>query len=225
MPTPTRESDSASRPGALRRLTRQRGAVIGMVILGTLATMALAAPWLSPRDPIKTAPREALPGARRALPARQRSVRPRRRQPRAPRRAALADGRPDRGLDRGRARHAGRSVVGLLRRASRRARDARRGRPAGVSRHPARAGDRERAEPRLEQRDDRRRPVGGAELRPARPGQHALGPGASLRGSRAGARQPRPLDRRPLHPAERRRAPDRDRHARPAAPRSSRRRH
>jgi peptide/nickel transport system permease protein len=66
MPTPTRESDSASRPGALRRLVRQRGAVVGLVILGTLAAMALAAPWLSPRDPIKTAPREALqaPGAR-----------------------------------------------------------------------------------------------------------------------------------------------------------------
>jgi peptide/nickel transport system permease protein len=66
MPTPIRESDSASRPGALRRLTRQRGAVVGLVILGTLAAMALAAPWLSPRDPIKTAPREALqaPGAR-----------------------------------------------------------------------------------------------------------------------------------------------------------------
>jgi peptide/nickel transport system permease protein len=66
MPTSTRESDSASRPGALRRLLRQRGAVIGMIILAVLAAMALAAPWLSPRDPIKTAPREALqsPGAR-----------------------------------------------------------------------------------------------------------------------------------------------------------------
>jgi len=37
-----------------------------MIILAVLAAMALAAPWLSPRDPIKTAPREALqaPGSR-----------------------------------------------------------------------------------------------------------------------------------------------------------------
>ena len=60
------ESDSDSRPGALQRLMRQRGAVVGLVILAALALMALAAPWLSPRDPIRTAPREALqaPGAR-----------------------------------------------------------------------------------------------------------------------------------------------------------------
>src|SRR5919197_879404 len=66
MPSSIRESDSANRPGALRRLCRQRGAVVGLVILVVLAAMALAAPWLSPRDPIKTAPREALqpPGAR-----------------------------------------------------------------------------------------------------------------------------------------------------------------
>src|SRR5882724_369076 len=59
------ESDSDSRPGALQRLMRQRGAVVGLVILAALALMALAAPWLSPRDPIKTAPRTALqpPGA------------------------------------------------------------------------------------------------------------------------------------------------------------------
>jgi peptide/nickel transport system permease protein len=66
MPSSTPASDSGSRPGALRRLTRQRGAVVGLVILTVLAAMAAAAPWLSPRDPIKTAPREALqaPGAR-----------------------------------------------------------------------------------------------------------------------------------------------------------------
>ena len=40
MPTSIRESDSASRPGALRRLTRQRGAVLGLVILSLLASMA-----------------------------------------------------------------------------------------------------------------------------------------------------------------------------------------
>jgi len=47
-------------------LVRQRGALIGLVILAVLATMAVAAPWLSPRDPIRTAPREALqpPGGR-----------------------------------------------------------------------------------------------------------------------------------------------------------------
>src|SRR5262247_4085548 len=60
MPTSIPESDSASRPGALRRLTRQRGAVLGLVILCLLASMAVAAPWLSPRDPIRTAPRDAL---------------------------------------------------------------------------------------------------------------------------------------------------------------------
>ena len=69
MPTPIPESDSASRPGALRRLVRQRGAVLGLVILSLLASMAAAAPWLSPRDPIKTAPRESLqpPGVRFVL--------------------------------------------------------------------------------------------------------------------------------------------------------------
>src|SRR5205814_9407169 len=44
-----------------RRLARHRGALVGLVILGALVTMALAAPWLSPRDPMKTAPRTALP--------------------------------------------------------------------------------------------------------------------------------------------------------------------
>ena len=66
MPSSIPESGSASRPGALPRLLRQRGAVLGLVILAALALMALAAPWLSPRDPIKTSPREALqpPGPR-----------------------------------------------------------------------------------------------------------------------------------------------------------------
>lgn len=52
-----------------RRFRRQRGAVIGLVILGGLALMALGAPWLSPRDPIRTAAREALqpPGPRFVL--------------------------------------------------------------------------------------------------------------------------------------------------------------
>jgi peptide/nickel transport system permease protein len=57
-------------PGvAVARLARQRGAVVGLVILGGLALMALGAPWLSPRDPIKTTPRDALqpPGARYVL--------------------------------------------------------------------------------------------------------------------------------------------------------------
>src|SRR5258707_923184 len=66
MPSSTPESASGSRRGALRRLMRQRGAVLGLAILAALALMALAAPWLSPRDPIKTSPREALqaPGPR-----------------------------------------------------------------------------------------------------------------------------------------------------------------
>ena len=48
-----------------RRLARHRGAAIGLVILAALSLVALAAPWLSPRDPVKTAPRTALqpPGA------------------------------------------------------------------------------------------------------------------------------------------------------------------
>jgi peptide/nickel transport system permease protein len=52
-----------------RRLARQRGAVVGLLILATLAGLALAAPWLSSRDPIRTAPRDALqpPGARYLL--------------------------------------------------------------------------------------------------------------------------------------------------------------
>jgi peptide/nickel transport system permease protein len=50
-------------------LGRQRGAVVGLVILGGLALMALGAPGLSPRDPIKTAARDALqpPGPRFVL--------------------------------------------------------------------------------------------------------------------------------------------------------------
>jgi peptide/nickel transport system permease protein len=51
--------------GVLRRLLRQRGAAVGVAILLALVLLALAAPWLAPRDPIRTAPREALqpPGA------------------------------------------------------------------------------------------------------------------------------------------------------------------
>jgi peptide/nickel transport system permease protein len=50
----------------LGRLARQRGAVVGAMILAALTLIALGAPWLSARDPIRTAPREALspPGAR-----------------------------------------------------------------------------------------------------------------------------------------------------------------
>ena len=50
-------------------LVRQRGALIGLVILAVLTTTAVAAPWLSPRDPIRTAAREALqpPGGRFVL--------------------------------------------------------------------------------------------------------------------------------------------------------------
>ncbi len=48
------------RSGALRRLGRQRGAVVGVVVLVALGGMAAFASWLSPADPIKTAPRDAL---------------------------------------------------------------------------------------------------------------------------------------------------------------------
>jgi len=47
-------------------LVRQRGALLGLLILAALGTMAVAAPWLAARDPIRTAAREALqpPGVR-----------------------------------------------------------------------------------------------------------------------------------------------------------------
>ena len=54
MPSSTRGSASAS------RLVRHRGAQVGLAILGLLVLLAIAAPWLSPRDPIRTAPRDAL---------------------------------------------------------------------------------------------------------------------------------------------------------------------
>jgi len=52
--------------GLGRRLGRQRGTVVGLVILAALVALAVGAPWIAPRDPIKTAPREALhpPGER-----------------------------------------------------------------------------------------------------------------------------------------------------------------
>ena len=51
-----------------RRLGRHRGAQVGLAILGLLAVLAIAAPWLSPRDPIRTAPREALQPPGRPFP-------------------------------------------------------------------------------------------------------------------------------------------------------------
>ena len=59
----------AARAGVARRLARQRGAMVGAVILAVLALMAVGAPRLASRDPIRTAPREALqpPGARYLL--------------------------------------------------------------------------------------------------------------------------------------------------------------
>jgi peptide/nickel transport system permease protein len=55
--------------GRRHGLGRQRGAIVGLVILGSLTLMALGAPWLSPRDPIRTAARDALqpPGPRFVL--------------------------------------------------------------------------------------------------------------------------------------------------------------
>jgi len=59
----------AARAGVARRLARQRGAMVGAAILAVLALMAVGAPRLATRDPIRTAPREALqpPGARYLL--------------------------------------------------------------------------------------------------------------------------------------------------------------
>jgi len=57
----------SSTPGSVsaRRLLRHRGARLGLAILGLLALLAIGAPWLSARDPIRTSPRDALrpPGA------------------------------------------------------------------------------------------------------------------------------------------------------------------
>ena len=60
---------SSTRASAIRSLARHRGAVVGAAILLALAALALGAARLSPRDPIRTAPREALqpPGARHVL--------------------------------------------------------------------------------------------------------------------------------------------------------------
>jgi len=65
MPSSTPASVSADGPiggtaGVLRRLVRQRGAAVGLAILLSLVLLAVGAPWLTPRDPIRTAPREAL---------------------------------------------------------------------------------------------------------------------------------------------------------------------
>jgi peptide/nickel transport system permease protein len=62
MPSSTPGSASA------RRLLRHRGARVGLVILGLLIGLAVAAPWLSPRDPIRTAPRDALRPPTRTFP-------------------------------------------------------------------------------------------------------------------------------------------------------------
>src|SRR5262249_40880110 len=66
MPSPTRAFASAdAAPGVARRFARQRGAMLGAGILAVLTILALGAPWWSPRDPIRTAARDALkaPGA------------------------------------------------------------------------------------------------------------------------------------------------------------------
>lgn len=65
---PVAPTPAAAR-GAIGRLARQRGAIVGFVVLGTLVVLALGAPWLSSRDPIKTSARDALqpPGPRFAL--------------------------------------------------------------------------------------------------------------------------------------------------------------
>jgi len=66
MPSPIRASASADAgPGVPRRFARQRGAMLGAGILAVLTVLALGAPWWSPRDPIRTATRDALkpPGA------------------------------------------------------------------------------------------------------------------------------------------------------------------
>jgi peptide/nickel transport system permease protein len=60
---------SVTIPATLRRLVRHRGALVGALILFALAVAAVGAPWITPRDPIKTAPRGALvpPGGEHPL--------------------------------------------------------------------------------------------------------------------------------------------------------------
>src|SRR5712664_2791571 len=55
--------------GTMGRLARQRGASVGLMVLGTLVVLALGAPWLNARVPIKTSVRDALqpPGPRFVL--------------------------------------------------------------------------------------------------------------------------------------------------------------
>ena len=62
-------STPAAGRGTMGRLASQRGAIAGLVVLGTLVVLALGAPWLNARDPIKTSVRDALqpPGPRFVL--------------------------------------------------------------------------------------------------------------------------------------------------------------
>src|SRR5712692_5794621 len=62
-------STPAAGRGTMGRLARQRGAIVGLVVLGALVVLALGAPWLSARDPIRTSVRDALqpPGPRFVL--------------------------------------------------------------------------------------------------------------------------------------------------------------
>src|SRR5882724_12333036 len=55
--------------GTMGRLARQRGAIVGLMVLGTLVVLAVGAPLLNSRDPIKTSVRDALqpPGPRFVL--------------------------------------------------------------------------------------------------------------------------------------------------------------
>ena len=43
----------------MRRVPRNRSALFGLVILGTIVTLALLAPWIARFDPIKQNPRES----------------------------------------------------------------------------------------------------------------------------------------------------------------------
>src|SRR5262249_34968454 len=53
-PAPLATQDTVESPArrALRRLVRRRGAMVGLAVIATFVLLAVAAPWVTPYDPI-----------------------------------------------------------------------------------------------------------------------------------------------------------------------------